>query len=290
MYTCVPFKQVDVFTAAPYKGNPVAVVNLMDKDESEYSTEYLQSIANWTNLSETTFLLKPTKLNCDYKLRIFTPASELPFAGHPTVGSCWAFHEFTGKTGNSLTYQECGLGVVEITRTGETLLFKAAKADIEEISHAEVDAYEEVLNTKFLEPAKLLQVGPKWIVCLVKDAEICYNLEPDFQKMKEYNTKFNATGLIVAGKKQGEDAYEMRAFAPAEGVSEDPVCGSGALALARCLQSVHNFQATYSFKIYQGGRLGRKGQINAIIEHVDSGINYKVGGRAVTVVDGTIKF
>ena len=129
----LPFKQVDVFTGELFKGNPVAVTNCMDIDESEVTTEQLQAIASWTNLSETTFLFKPTDAGCDYKLRIFTPGSELPFAGHPTVGSCKAFLEFTGVKKEKII-QQCGLGHIELTVTDDQKIsFKAGPNSIEEI-------------------------------------------------------------------------------------------------------------------------------------------------------------
>lgn len=194
MSRIVPFKQVDVFTSTPYKGNPVAVINCWDVPEEEVSQSTLQAIANWTNLSETTFLFKPKDAKCDYKVRIFTPSSELPFAGHPTVGTCQAYLEFSGRKDVKRLYQECGLGAVELTLDGKKISFKGAKTDITEISPAAADEYESALSVKLSQKPKLLEVGPKWVVALVQDAKTCYDLDLDFAQSKAsfvYEVRFH---------------------------------------------------------------------------------------------------
>ncbi|SCV00236.1 LANO_0F05886g1_1 [Lachancea nothofagi CBS 11611] len=284
----VPFKQVDVFTSEPYKGNPVAVINCLELDESEINQSQLQRIANWTNLSETSFLFKPTIEKCDYKLRIFTPQTELPFAGHPTLGSCRAYLEFTGKKNVEKIYQECKLGVIEITSEGEKLSFEGAKTDVVDIPCEVAEEYGKSLSAEITERPRLLEVGPNWVVALVKDAQTCYDMELDFTQMKASNLKHGSTGLIIAGRYGNEDKYEMRAFCPLDGIAEDPVCGSGSLALARYLQDVHNYKSTYSFAISQGGRVGREGKVSGLIKHESGKITYHVGGQAVTAIDGHI--
>ncbi|SCU98336.1 LADA_0H12310g1_1 [Lachancea dasiensis] len=288
MPNSVPFKQVDVFTSVPFQGNPVAVVNCWNLDEKEVHTSLMQKIANWTNLSETTFLFKPTIPNCDYKVRIFCPQSELPFAGHPTIGTCKAYLEFSGRKDVTEITQECGLGAISLSLEGETLSFKGAKTNIVEISDKEVQGYGSAFSTKLIERARLLEVGPKWVVALVRDSKACFEMDVDFVGLNKVCTQFDATGVIIAGKYADEDKYEMRAFAPRIGVNEDPVCGSGSLALARYLQEVNGYKTTYSFHISQGGRVGRAGQVSATIQHKEGEISYFIGGEAVTAIDGQI--
>lgn len=287
----LPFLQVDVFTSSPFKGNPVAVVNCMGIDESLVSDEQLQAIANWTNLSETTFLFKPTDSRCDYKLRIFTPMSELPFAGHPTIGSCKAFLQFTGqKTAKSLT-QECQAGIVNLTISDEgRIAFKAPRSDIEEIPQDAIDEYRKILQVDCVATPKLLHVGPKWVVYLAADAESCYNANPDFAQMALSNNKYGHGGIILAGKKPSSlQDYEMRAFCPADGIDEDPVCGSGSIAVIRYLQDLHKFTETTNVDITQGGRLKRQGQIFCQIKaNGDGEFSYISGGNTIIVIEGSI--
>ncbi|QLQ81011.1 hypothetical protein HG537_0E03660 [Torulaspora globosa] len=287
----LPFLQVDVFTNTPFKGNPVAVINCMNIDESLLSDKQLQAIANWTNLSETTFLFKPTTDGCDYKLRIFTPMCELPFAGHPTIGSCKAFLQFTGqKTAKSLK-QECKSGIVNLTISSEgKISFKAPRADIEEIPQDVINEYRKILQIDCVAAPKLLDVGPIWVVYLTSDAESCYNANPDFAQMAIINNKYGHGGIILAGKKPGSSQdYEMRAFVPADGVQEDPVCGSGSIALIRYLQDLHNFTETTEVNITQGGRLTRQGEIFCQIKgNADGAFSYISGGNATIVIEGSI--
>lgn len=287
----LPFKQVDVFTSEGFKGNPVAVINCMGIDESQVTKEQLQYVANWTNLSETTFLFKPTSDKYDYKLRIFTPKNELPFAGHPTVGSCKAFLEFTGNIGKKpVVYQECGVGIVELTIKNNLISFQAEQTTIEELPSNVADEYCQSLGAKAIEPPKLLKVGPNWVVILVDDAQICFDANPDFANISRVSEVNNHTGIILGGKKKGtSNEYEMRAFAPVINVEEDPVCGSGALSFIRYLKDIEGIDTTTEIKITQGGRLGRNGQIQGIIKvHEDGSTTYHVGGDALTVIEGQI--
>ncbi|CDO94702.1 unnamed protein product [Kluyveromyces dobzhanskii CBS 2104] len=289
----VPFKQVDVFTFNPYKGNPVAVINLLDVEESSVSQEKLQAIATWTNLSETTFLFKPSENSgADYKLRILTPVNELPFAGHPTVGSCQAFIEFTGSAKKSFK-QECIAGIVPLTVLEDgSIGFQAIRTSLIDLSDNEVESYQAkaMLGIDLIARPKLLDVGPAWVVLLVKDNKTCYDAEVDYSSLGELSKKFGHCGIILAGQDPSDEhKYEMRAFAPGEGVLEDPVCGSGSVALARYLQDHFNFNKSFHFVISQGGRLNRAGRISVQIEHSSDGaIKYHVSGKARALVSGTI--
>lgn len=287
----LPFLQVDVFTSEPFKGNPVAVVNCMDIDPDQVSDEQLLAIANWTNLSETTFLFKPTIDGCDYKLRIFSPVAEMPFAGHPTIGSCKAFLNFTGRKNVKSLSQECLLGVISLKISDEgAISFKAEQADVEEISQDASDEYRKCLQVDSLAEPKLLKVGPEWIVYLVESSEDCYNANPQFAQMAASSARYGHTGVILAGKKPGSaHDYEMRAFAPVEGVNEDPVCGSGSIALIRYLQELYGFSETTNINITQGGRLKRKGQIFSQIQVDAKGeVSYSSAGHAIILIDGFI--
>lgn len=292
MTLTVPFKQVDVFTKTPFKGNPVAVVNFLEVDESEVTQEELQAIANWTNLSETTFLFKPSDNKYDYKLRIFSPRSELPFAGHPTIGSCKAFLEFTKNTTATSLVQECGVGAVPLTINKGLISFKAVVAGYESISSETTADYEQAIGLKFKTPPALLHTGPEWVVGLVEDAETCFNANPNFTLLARQTKQNNHVGIILAGLKKTaviKNSYEMRAFAPAINVNEDPVCGSGSLALVRYLQELYKFGETTNITISQGGRLQRNGQILASIKkEANNNTSYHVAGHAVTVIDGKI--
>ncbi|CCD24477.1 Yhi9p NDAI_0D01630 [Naumovozyma dairenensis CBS 421] len=297
MTITVPFKQIDVFTAVPFKGNPVAVVNFLETPEAEVTTQQLQSIAKWTNLSETTFLFAPSNKEYNYKLRIFTPAAELPFAGHPTIGSCRAYLEFTNQlnSGPQTILQECGVGIVPLKFDEEgKISFQAKKTEVEEISRETASDYAKALGIHAIEPPKLLQVGPAWVVYLVSNAEAVIDLNPDFNFLKQVSDKAGHTGVILAGSKNDGNSgeqYEMRAFyCPTISVLEDPVCGSGCVALLRYLQEIKNYQKTTLVNVTQGIRLCRDGHLRGRIEidEKTSQISYHVGGDAVTVINGQI--
>lgn len=286
-----PFKQVDVFTNKPFKGNPVAVINCMDTTANTVlSDRQLQDIATWTNLSETTFLFPPRDPANDYYLRIFTPTSELPFAGHPTVGSCKAFMEFTNRDQADCTIkQECGVGVVQLTVKDGKSSFKAEQTIVESIEQDMIAQYTESLGVTPISTPKLLNVGPKWVVYLVSSGKECYDANPDMSKLAEICRVNNHTGIILGGWKQ-DNEYEMRAFAPVINVPEDPVCGSGALSFIRFLQEENQYQETTEIAITQGGRVNRDGRLHCqIIHHPDGEKSYHVGGDALTVVEGTIR-
>lgn len=289
----VPFKQVNVFSEKPFKGNPVAVINCMDLDESEVTDEEMQSVANWTNLSETTFIFKSSNEKADYKVRIFTPVSELPFAGHPTIGTCKAYLDFVGKSidGKYTVVQDCKLGLVSIAVDHGTVSFTAASIVPSELSDQNIAQYEDVLGVPPTHRPQMINSGPHWVVYLVKDAETCYNLNPKFQNMKDYNIENGHSGIIVAGPRNGDfssNDYEMRAFVPALNVPEDPVCGSGAAAFIGHLQQTFKYTTTIKISITEGGRLNREGRIVGEIVHQDGRTDYKVGGVPVTVIDGQI--
>ena len=288
----LPFKQVDVFTSTLFKGNPVAVTNCMDIDESEVTTEQLMAIARWTNLSETTFLFKPTEPGCDYKLRIFTPGSELPFAGHPTVGSCKAFIEFTGCTKKQIV-QQCALGKIDLNVDSDgKISFKAGPTAVESVDSALLKKYAATLDVQCIEEPKLLKVGPNWLVMLVDNSETVLNIKPKLAEMAVLDAANGHTGIIVGGLKKGcttNDEYEIRAFGPNEGVPEDPVCGSGTLSFIRYLHELNKYKEPKYLHISQGSVIGRDGHLYCKVD-VQSGdkADYYVGGYATSILNGTI--
>ncbi|ADD43969.1 PhzF family phenazine biosynthesis protein [Stackebrandtia nassauensis] len=271
------FAQVDVFGQAPYLGNPVAVV--LDGDGVE--DEVMRRIANWTNLSETTFVLSPNDPEADYRLRIFTPGLELEFAGHPTLGSAHAWLENGGKPKRAgRIVQECAAGLVEL-RQGEGGLSFAApprrrvgELEAEHLA-AIVDAFgierEAVVSHQWVDN------GPGWAVIRLGSAEEVLALEPDFSRFPTA-----MVGAVGEYPKGSEFAYELRTFAPASGVFEDPVCGSMNASVAQWLTGAGEMPAAY--KVSQGARLGRRGEVAIAVE--EDGTVW-VGGATTTCFRGT---
>jgi PhzF family phenazine biosynthesis protein len=267
------FKQVDVFTQRPFFGNPVAVVI----DAEGLDTETMQRIAGWTNLSETTFLLKSAV--ADYRLRIFTPRMELPFAGHPTIGSAHAAIESGFIERKTHLRQECGAGVLDLFVEEDRIFVKGPPAKISPAAN---------ISQVALASAPLrIDVGPVWVVGEVADAKALAALKPDMDSLGKYSESAEATGVTLFAKSDDcVAAIHVRSFAPAHGVPEDPVCGSGNLAVATFLKEkdfLERFGKTYLAR--QGAQLGRDGRVHVRI--ADDGI--RIGGHAATCVDGTIR-
>jgi len=286
------FKQVDVFTSVPFGGNPVAVV----LDAQGLDASQMQGIANWTNLSETTFVLPPTRADADYRVRIFTPRAELPFAGHPTLGTAHALLEagrIVPKHGR-LT-QECAAGLIALTvSTADTgavrIAFELPSPSYSPLSTDQLDELEEILGAPVLRaPApKFVTVGPTWTIVQLADAGAVLSLEPDMARLAAFDRRNRSTGVVAFGAHaEGADAaMEVRAFAPSQGVNEDPVCGSGNGAVAAFVRDaglVAAFGASYVSS--QGAVVGRRGRLS--IEIDTSGV-IRVGGQSVTCIDGTI--
>jgi PhzF family phenazine biosynthesis protein len=267
------FKQVDVFTQVPFQGNPVAVVI----GAEGLDTHTMQRIAAWTNLSETTFLLKSTV--ADYRLRIFTPRQELPFAGHPTLGSAHAALESGFVPRKSTLKQECLAGVLDLTVEEGRIFVKGPEA---KISPAPAP-----VGINLVSAPQRVDVGPVWVIGEMADARALANLQPDFAALAKYSDALKATGITLFAKSDDcVGAIHVRSFAPAHGIAEDPVCGSGNLSIASYLKNsgqVDRFGKTYIAR--QGGALGRDGRVSVRIEA--DGI--RIGGHSVTCVDGEIR-
>ncbi|MEW6688822.1 MAG: PhzF family phenazine biosynthesis protein [Pseudomonadota bacterium] len=274
------FRQVDVFTSVPFRGNPVAVV----LDGSALADEQMQRIAAWTNLSETTFVLPPSSPAADYRLRIFTPRAELPFAGHPTIGSAHAVLEAgIVKAGGARLRQECGAGIVELVPNGGTIWLKAPSTSVSSLDPARIPDLEKSLGGRAIARPLVVDVGPVWIVAELGDAEIVGNLRPDMAALGKITDAAGATGVTVFGKSSdGESAIHVRSFAPAHGVAEDPVCGSGNISVAAYFRHCGRPERAYTAR--QGMQLGRDGRVSVRIDA--DGI--QIGGEAVTCVEGTL--
>jgi PhzF family phenazine biosynthesis protein len=270
------FKQVDVFTDKPFLGNPVAVVI----GAEGLDTAQMQRIAGWTNLSETTFLLKSTK--ADYKLRIFTPRAELPFAGHPTIGSAHAALESGFVPKKARLVQECGAGLIELSVDDDGRIFlKGPPAKLQRM-----DKQIPSIPLAPATPVIKVDVGPVWVVAELADAAALAALKPDMTALAEWSESLNVTGTTVfAPSGESLSKIHVRSFAPAHGVPEDPVCGSGNLSVAQFLKEtnqVKRFGEAYVSR--QGMQMGRDGRVNVRI-----GDAIQIGGHAVTCVDGTLQ-
>jgi len=272
--TQLPFKQVDVFTGKPFLGNPVAVVIGADGLEAVQ----MQRIAAWTNLSETTFLLRPTLAGADYRLRIFTPRQELPFAGHPTVGSAHAALE-SGfvKAANGKLRQECGAGVLDLALEEHRIF---VRAPVPKVSAATVSLFGDARALR-------VDVGPVWVVVDLGKAQTVDALTPDMAGIERLSDELKATGVTVFGR-TGDASLpvHVRSFAPAHGVPEDPVCGSGNVSVAAFLREtglLKEFGPAYTAR--QGMQVGRDGRVTV---RVTAGA-IEIGGEAVTCVDGTLR-
>lgn len=289
--TAIAFKQVDVFTTVPFLGNPVAVV----LDGSGLDTPTMQRIANWTNLSETTFVLPPTEAGADYRVRIFTPGSELPFAGHPTIGTAHALLEaglVQARAGRLV--QQCGAGLIGLQvdgdgAAGRTIAFELPRPEVTALSDAQVDELRAVVGADLADDARprLVDVGPRWIVAQLPSAAAVLAARPDLKRMKAQDRHARATGVVLFGAHEpGQPArVEVRAFAPSCGVNEDPVCGSGNGCMAVFVRDTGQAaRFGTDFIASQGQVVGRAGRLRIVI----GPDRIEVGGSAVTCIDGAL--
>lgn len=284
----VAFKQVDVFTSQAFKGNPVAVI----MDASTLTSEQMQAIANWTNLSETTFVLPPTDSQADYQVRIFTPQNELPFAGHPTIGTAHALLEaglITAKEGKLV--QQCGAGLVALTVSElNHISFELPQPKITPLDTTQTQKLAEILKCQVDTQwnAALVDVGARWVVLQAVNAEAVLAAQPNFAALKQHDLEMKVTGATVYGFYETNDEQkhiEVRSFSPSFGTNEDPVCGSGNGSVASFIR-YHGILPAQNDQVLssQGRVLGRDGQLQLNL-YQDKIL---VGGSAVTCIDGTI--
>ena len=271
-----PFQQVDVFGAEAYAGNPVAVV----LQGNGLSTEEMQRFANWTNLSETTFVLPPLADDADYCVRIFTPVAELPFAGHPTLGTCHAWLEQAGEHTGETIVQECAAGLVTVRRTDAGLAFAAPplirSGPVEEKLIGEIAGVLGISRAEILD-AQWADNGPGWVAVLLEDADAVLAVRPGESELD--------IGVVGPHADGGSEAIEVRAFFPKSGtLVEDPVTGSLNASLADWLLRTGRVSAPYTAR--QGTALGRAGRVR--ISQDDDGTIW-VGGGTVTCVAGEVE-
>lgn len=272
------FRQVDVFSRQPHRGNPVAVVH----DAESISDEDMAAFARWTNLSETTFLLPATREGADYRLRIFTPGGELPFAGHPTLGSAHAWLEAGGIPRHDDIVQECGAGLVRIRRTADRLAFAAPP--LRRSGTLEPERVEQLRRALGLGPEEIqahqwVDNGPGWCALLLDSAERVRSLEPDFAALGDA-----VLGVIGAWPPGAGADFEVRAFVPSLGVPEDPVTGSLNAGLAQWL--IGQGLAPSAYQATQGHCLGRVGRI--FVNAQEDGV--WIGGATGTLIQGRARF
>jgi len=295
-----PFKQVDVFTATPYRGNPLAVV----LDGSGLSADEMQHFTNWTNLSECTFLLPPSDegraAGADYRVRIFCPGRELPFAGHPTLGSCHAWLEAGGVPQAEHVVQECGVGLVKLKRDGQRLAFAAPPL----IKSGPLPEEDVALIARGLGVARgditahaWCDNGPNWRGVMLQSAEQVLALRPDGAVLAGLDIgvvgpNSKASGQkplggkigVVGAREEHDTQFEVRAFFPGNnGLCEDPVTGSLNAALAQWL--IGAGLAPERYVAAQGTALAREGRV--FIQRDATGTIW-VGGQSVTCIHGHV--
>jgi len=272
------FTQVDVFSAVPYLGNPVAIVH----DGTDLTDEQMQRLARWTNLSETAFVLPPTAPEADYRLRIFTPGGELPFAGHPTLGSARAWLDNGGiprRAGRIAA--ACAVGLVTVRRAGGILSFAGPPlvrdGPLDEEYVGQIVAAFGIKRDRVL-AHQWVDNGPGWAVIQLPTAREVLALEPDLSIIPTA-----MVGAIGAYPDGSGHAFEMRTFAPRVGVAEDPACGSMSASVGQWLTATG--AAPSAYRVSQGARVGRAGTIE-ITAHADGTV--WVGGAATGRIRGTI--
>lgn len=311
--TSRPFKQVDVFTSVAYLGNPVAVV----LDGTGLSDASMQSFARWTQLSETTFVLPPSPeakaQGADYKLRIFTPGGELPFAGHPTLGSASAWLKAGGQAQQAaVLVQECGVGLVRLEMRKGRWAFAAPPVQMRSMPEATLPALLKALGlqTNQVMDSQILNNGPEWWAFLLDDVETVRNLSPDHLALKQLGVKVgvaakteqknisspllisrsNRESRAFAGKSLRNEAtdkpdaqLEVRAFAAAIGITEDPVTGSLNASLSQWL--IGSGEMPTDYVASQGSALGREGRVHI---QQDTQGQVWVGGDTVICIEGHV--
>ncbi len=284
------FKQVDVFTDTAYRGNPLAVV----LDGMGLTDAQMQRFAAWTHLSETTFLLPPDHDAADYQVRIFTPNGELPFAGHPTLGSCHAWLDAGGKPhGSEFIVQQCRQGLIKLRRgrsagptpTARRLAFAAPPLRRSAPSPTELAQVAGALGLKAHQvvAAQSLNNGPVWLSLLLDSPQTVLGLHPNHLQLKNLGHKVGVASADPDAPAQGPH-LEVRAFAAAAGINEDPVTGSLNAGLAEWLISDGHMPPQYFAA--QGACLERAGRVQ--IER-DAAGQIWVGGGAVTCISGTVR-
>ncbi len=275
--TTFTFHQLDVFSDQPLQGNPLAVVH----DADVLTEADMARFARWTNLSETTFLLPPTDPRADYRVRIFTPGQELPFAGHPTLGSCAAWLRAGGvPTTPGVVVQECGIGLVTVRQDAERLAFAAPP--LLRTGPLAPDLLARIVSALRVSPSDVwhhqwVVNGPEWCAVMLRDAEQVRQLKPDFAALADLKL-----GVVAPQAPGADTAFEVRAFVVPSGVNEDPVTGSLNAGLAVWMRAAGLAPAHY--QVAQGAALGRAGRVHIDLE----GDTLWVGGAVSLCIEGRL--
>lgn len=284
------FMQIDVFSREPMKGNPLAVV--IDGDGLDDAT--MRAFARWTNLSETAFLLKPTEPEADYRVRIFTPQQELPFAGHPSVGSAYAAIEAGWvPAGKSRLVQQCAAGLLPVSVEGlgcaRTIYVQAPTATVQRVDDVVRNTLSRALRGALDDaPLGLVNNGPHWWVCDLQDASVVRALQPDLAAIATLCTQHGGVGVSVFGREHGtEAAIAVRAFCPADGIPEDPVTGSANAAIMAFLADRGDTSFGNHYRASQGREVGRDGYVEVMRDPLSG--NITIGGQCVPLIRGHLE-
>jgi PhzF family phenazine biosynthesis protein len=281
------FKQVDVFTAEPMLGNPLAVIF----DAEGLSDAAMQHIAAWTNLSETTFVLPPTQAGADYRVRIFTPRTELPFAGHPSVGTAHAMLEAQRIATKTALVQECAAGLLPIRVSGDggdrRIFVRAPRATLHDADATVAAMAQAALGAQVTSP-RIVHNGPQWLICDLQQETTVRGLKPDMAAVAALCRKISAVGVVAfARTSRAEYALVVRVFCPADGIPEDPVTGAANAAIGAYLHLTGQLgEIGANYRVSQGREVGRDGFVDVCVDTATGDV--EIGGHTVTCVDGTL--
>ena len=289
------YLQLDVFADRPGAGNPLGVVF----DASDLEADAMQAYAAWANLSETIFFLPPTAAEADYRVRIFTPRQELPFAGHPSVGAAWAaLDSGLAQAKEGLLVQECAAGLlpIRIERREATRFIHVRAPQAREVETGNVHAEALASALQGLQPGKIAPAlwnnGPSWWLVELADAAAVREMRPDLPAIAALTTASNAVGLAVFGRASGSDHdLAVRAYCPADGIPEDPVTGSANASIAALLHHAGALPGTDGrYVASQGRELGRDGRVEVRVDHrnVDHRNEVWIGGQVQAVIRGSV--
>jgi PhzF family phenazine biosynthesis protein len=283
----IHFYQVDVFSASPthpFTGNPVAVIFDTEFDTEGLNAERMQQIARWTNLSETTFVSAVSASG--YAVRIFTPGGELPFAGHPSLGSAFAVAHQQGLNGAVIGLtQRCAVGdvAIEVNTMASSAQLQLPAAQLTTIAQQSVNELSAALGCELADEPKIVDLGPRWLTVPVSSGDVLLAIKPNLNAIAALSRKLNLTGVNVYGPYEEKGKFEVRSFAPALGVPEDPVCGSGNGAVAYYLRD-HVKAGLSEHRARQGRAIDRDGQISIAYK----GDAIWLGGTCINSVIGKI--